>query len=359
MTTGRPASRRPGQPLAALAMVLAVWVAMRALAWIPDPTPADNPEARRPVSIQAGGARAGSNLAANPVASAPGAPHGRLHPLRASFAPPAVSERSPEWRPGATAESVAGLPIARPVSAPGVHALAAFDALPSPARLPPFAAPAGSRWSGDGWLLYRRGSRAPAAAAGLFSSYGASQAGGVIRYHLAPRSPRAPQAYLRASRALDIAQSEAALGLSLRPFPGLPLRLLGETRVQRDAGRTRIRPAAAAISELPPIELPFDAQAEIYAQAGYVGGKGGTGFFDAQAAIDRRAARFGPLEARLGAGAWAGGQEGAARLDVGPRASVRLSRGGVSSRLALDWRFRVAGEARPGSGPAVTFSAGF
>jgi hypothetical protein len=247
MTMGRPPSRRPGQPLAALAMVLTGWVAMRALAWIPDSTPVDNPERRRPLSIrvagEAGGARAGTDLAANSVPSAPGAPHERRHRPPASFAPPAVSERSPKWRPGVAAESIAALPFARPVSDRGAQPLAGLDAHPSPARLPPLAAPAGSRWSGDGWLLYRRGSRAPAAAAGLFSSYGASQAGGVIRYALAPRSPRAPQAYLRASRALDIAQSEAALGLSLRPLPRLPLRLLGETRVQRDAGRTRIRPA--------------------------------------------------------------------------------------------------------------------
>ena len=62
---------------------------------------------------------------------------------------------------------------------------------------------------------------------------------------------------------------------------------------------------------------------------------------------------------RLGAGAWAGGQEGATRLDLGPRASLRLRLGETASRLALDWRFRVAGEARPASGPALTLSAGF
>lgn len=239
------------------------------------------------------------------------------------------------------------------------HASPVLEALPTPLGLPPETARYGARWSGDVWLLYRRGSGAPAAVAGLFPAYGASQAGGVIRYALSPASPLAPHAYLRASRALDFAQGEAALGLSLRPFPRVPARLLGEARVQRDAGRTRVRPAAAAISEVPPVGLPLGAQAEVYAQAGYVGGNDGTPFFDAQAVVDRRVTSIGPLEGRLGAGAWAGGQKGAARLDVGPRASVLLPFGPTRSRLAVDWRIRVAGDARPGSGPALTFSAGF
>ena len=69
----------------------------------------------------------------------------------------------------------------------------------------------------------------------------------------------------------------------------------------------------------------------------------------------------GPLrDVRLGAGAWAGGQEGAVRLDVGPRVSLPLDLGhGVSSRIALDWRLRVAGNARPESGPALTIASSF
>lgn len=216
-----------------------------------------------------------------------------------------------------------------------------------------------SRWSGDGWVFYRRGSGDPAAAAGLFPTYGASQAGGLVRYALAPGSSRAPQAYLRVSRALDVAQSEAAAGLSLRPLPGVPVRVLGEARLQRDAGQTRLRPAASVISELPPVRLPLAAQGELYAQAGYVAGKQATPFFDAQATVERALLAAGPAELSVGAGAWAGGQKGSARLDLGPRASLRVGLGEVSSRLAFDWRFRVAGNARPGSGPAVTFSAGF
>jgi hypothetical protein len=31
----------------------------------------------------------------------------------------------------------------------------------------------------------------------------------------------------------------------------------------------------------------------------------------------------------------------------------------IEVRLAIDWRFRVAGEAKPGPGPALTLAAGF
>ncbi|MBS1239358.1 MAG: hypothetical protein H6R45_64, partial [Proteobacteria bacterium] len=58
-------------------------------------------------------------------------------------------------------------------------------------------------------------------------------------------------------------------------------------------------------------------------------------------------------------GAWGGAQKGAARLDIGPSASLQLKLGEANSRVSMDWRFRVAGEARPASGPALTISAGF
>jgi hypothetical protein len=63
---------------------------------------------------------------------------------------------------------------------------------------------------------------------------------------------------------------------------------------------------------------------------------------------------------RAGAGAWGGAQKGASRLDLGPAATMGLGLGAsASARLALDWRFRVTGDAAPSSGPALTLSAGF
>jgi hypothetical protein len=59
---------------------------------------------------------------------------------------------------------------------------------------------------------------------------------------------------------------------------------------------------------------------------------------------------IGPVE--VGAGAWGGAQPGAARLDMGPQASFRIPVGRTGIRASAEWRFRVAGDAEPGSGPA-------
>lgn len=230
--------------------------------------------------------------------------------------------------------------------------------------LPPLVRIAASRWSGDSWVLVRRGPGGITAAPS-FASYGGSQAGAVLRYALDPTRKAAPQAYVRLSRALaNVREAEAAFGLSLRPLSALPARLLGEARFQRSGGRIRLRPAASLVSEIAPQPLPLGAEAEAYVQAGYVadgvdGGDGGTPFFDTQVTADQAILSPGPAQLRLGVGAWAGGQEGAARLDVGPRASARMRFGTAAARLALDWRVRVAGNAFPDSGPALTFSAGF
>jgi hypothetical protein len=66
-----------------------------------------------------------------------------------------------------------------------------------------------------------------------------------------------------------------------------------------------------------------------------------------------------PLALSLGAAAWGGAQEGAARLDLGPTLRLDLTVGQVPARVSLDWRQRVASDASPGSGVAATVSAGF
>ena len=50
---------------------------------------------------------------------------------------------------------------------------------------------------------------------------------------------------------------------------------------------------------------------------------------------------------------------GSARVDVGPRLTLRLPDVGEGSRIALDWRQRVAGDATPESGLALTLAADF
>jgi hypothetical protein len=215
-----------------------------------------------------------------------------------------------------------------------------------------------SRWSADGWLMLRQDGNGPPAA--VQPSYGRSQVGAVLRYRLSDTSPYRPQVYLRASGSLaGPREQELAAGLSARPLPGLPLRLAAEARVTRTVAGTEVRPALYAVTELPPAELPLGVHGEAYLQAGYVGGRYATGFIDGQARVERRIAAIGDNELAAGAGIWGGAQKGSARLDIGPSARVSFRLGDAQARVAADYRLRVAGDARPASGPALTLSAGF
>jgi len=93
---------------------------------------------------------------------------------------------------------------------------------------------------------------------------------------------------------------------------------------------------------------------EAYGQAGVVGIEERDLFADGLARASIVAGR-----AQVGVGIWGGAQPGAARLDAGPQASTRLSILGVDVRASAEWRLRVAGDAAPGSGPAVTLSTDF
>ena len=215
-----------------------------------------------------------------------------------------------------------------------------------------------SRWSGDGWLLWRDDTTTPVTSGR--PSYGRSQLGAVVRYELAPQAGQRPQAYLRASSALQGARENGvAVGLSARPVARVPVRLAGELRANQRASGTRAVPAAYAVSELPPQRLPGGLVAEAYGQAGYVGGRDATAFVDGQARVDRSVSASANFDLRAGAAAWGGAQDDGARLDVGPSASLAFRVGTARGRVAADYRFRLAGDAEPASGPALTLSAGF
>src|SRR5690606_5040 len=159
-------------------------------------------------------------------------------------------------------------------------------------------------------------------------------------YRLDPASLRNPQAHLRASSAVAGPRDQhLAAGLSVRPLPRLPLRVAAEARIGRSGTGTELRPAAFAVTEFAPLELPHLVRAEAYLQGGYVGGSFATAFVDGQARIERPVGRMGEAEVTAGAGAWGGAQKGAARLDVGPTAAVSFRLGETRARLAADYRF--------------------
>jgi len=385
MMAPTPQARRGG-PLVALGAIMGMWVAARIVLFDMGGAPANAGAVNLPQGDGAGKSALHSPVVAKQMPQPlPGqfrsaVTPGRDLPAAAPIVPMPAPRMAP-LRPNAIAPPAPQRAEALPVSVAAGHQLmwmAALSRLPLPsglgvASLPkprPTLAPfyptgagpvAARRWPADGWLLLRHGASASLASGATPASYGASQAGAVIRYRLSDSSAHKPQAYLRLATALASPRDkEAAAGLSLRPIPSIPVRAMAELRVSDQSGATRLRPAALVVSELHPIVLPHEMRAEFYGQAGYVGGRNATAFADGQARIDRKFAQIGKAELRAGAGAWAGAQKGASRVDLGPSATIGLPVGETASaRLGLDWRMRVAGDAKPGSGLAVTLSAGF
>lgn len=379
---------RRGQPLIVLGALLLGWVGLRAALWediaFPVlPAPVEDaiarvlpPVAQRGAEPVAGPTRQAPAFAQDePVIARPPAtvapPPLPLspRPLAAPVAP--VPEFVPAGGGVNTARvaaahqlawmaGVAQLPVPRFVMDRLSQTDRTASLIPAEARQARTAPLAAKRWSVDGWLLLREGG-AGATGPGLPSpSYGASQAGAVLRYRLAPSSSHRPSAYLRASTAVQSPRGEeVALGLSARPLAQVPVAVLAEVRATRLASGTRLRPAVGAVTELSRFSLPAGFSGEVYAQAGYLGGPDGTAFVDGQVRIERRIARLGQGELRAGLGSWGGAQKGASRVDVGPSATLDFPLGSGQGRVSADWRLRAAGNAAPQSGPAITLSAGF
>ena len=230
-----------------------------------------------------------------------------------------------------------------------------------PDRVRPSRRAAEGRWSLDAWTLWRQGSGGALVSQGRVPSYGASQAGAALAYRLAPNNRRDPRAYLRLYHALiDGGEGELAFGLSARPVPALPVRAYAEMRATRfDDDGTRLRPAVLAATEFVPQKLPAGMRGELYLQGGYVGGKGHTAFADGQLRVLRDVKQFDLAHISVGGAAWGGVQKGAHRLDLGPTLQADLTVGKTPARLSVDWRERVAGNADPESGVAVTLSTRF
>jgi hypothetical protein len=350
-----PVQRPKGQPLLVFAIVIGGWLVLRVLLWEPP----------------FGGAAPARTIAEGSAGLASGARTVRVHagtrqqpPERLAQAP-AERGAAPKLRsapPAPAARLLPGMPgtIVLSFAAPHTQDMdpAALEA-GRPAELKTRPGPGSPRWSGDAWLLLRKDSAAPLGAGR--PSYGRSQAGAVLRYRLGAATGHRPIAYVRATRALaGPRERELAAGVAARPLSNLPVSVAVEVRVHEHTTGSETRVAAFAVTELPPARLPLGLRGELYAQAGYVGGTYATAFADGQMRVDKAVAgREGANELRLGAVVSGGAQKRAGRLDIGPSATVSFPLGEAYSRLALDYRFRVAGDAEPGNGPALTFSAGF
>jgi len=149
---------------------------------------------------------------------------------------------------------------------------------------------------------------------------------------------------------------EASLGIEWQPTR-LPVRIVAEQRVALNAGKGG--PAVGVVGGFGPLPIGGGFRLESYAQAGAIHRDRTEGFVDGAAHLSHPVCAIGAVPIEFGAGLWGGAQRGAERLDVGPSLTAALPVAGRSLRLSLDWRERVAGRARPGSGVALTLGADF
>lgn len=222
--------------------------------------------------------------------------------------------------------------------------------IPPPLRPTPVTLPGSSRWTGSAWLLARGGSGGTLSGGRL----GGSQAGVRIAYALNERRRVAIAA--RLATPLAGKGREAAIGVEWRPT-ALPVRLIAEERLSLDGGRGG--PTLMAVGGIGPTPVGGEVRFEAYAQAGAVARGRVEGFADGAARLTRPIAAVGRTRIDLGVGSWGAVQRDAGRLDIGPTLGMQLPVGRRSLRLTLDWRQRVAGRARPGSGLALSIGTDF
>ncbi len=191
--------------------------------------------------------------------------------------------------------------------------------------------------------------------------YGGGQSGIITTFALQnPDSFGQPQRLailVRAAIAHDrLDQRELALGVRWRPVKELPVSITAERRLRHDQRDAFAVYAAGGVDDM---QLPLQLRMAGFAQAGVVSGKDAGAFFDVLARADRNIVRLKGISLHAGAGAWAGGQRDATRVDIGPSLRTDIVIKTARFRLNADWRFRIAGNASPTNGPALTLSTSF
>jgi hypothetical protein len=228
----------------------------------------------------------------------------------------------------------------------------AFTIPRDPPSSPGGAAP---RWSASAWAFLRRDAgRGSLATAGQL---GGSQAGARVAFRPAASVPLAATARLSApiegSRG-----AEAALGIDWQISAKLPVRIGIDRRVALDRGGRDAWEMMAA-GGVDRVALPGGLRLDGYAQAGVIGTNRRDLYADGAFRIARPVLAGPDAELALGAGAWGAAQPGVERVDLGPSAVLRVPLGRAGLTVAAEWRFRLAGQARPASGPSLTIATDF
>lgn len=302
-----------------------------------------------------------------------------LEPMSADIGPPIKQAQVMTYRPAKAALSYPSAPYASATSPPHFTPLlptpaaqfyspvAALDQWPlsriasagyptgrqsiivAPGEsLPVAATPRLDRIQVSAWAMLRQQQTGTAGTPSLANggTLGASQAGSRIAYNFT----RQIAATLRTTSEVGRRGGEVALGLRIQPARAIPVWFTAERRQRLGTGGSG-RNAFALFFEGGVFNrpMPWHFAMDAYLQGGVVGHEG---FVDGGMTLTR------PLLRRVsaGMGVWGGMQPGVSRLDVGPRVSLKVR---DNMKVHLDWRQRVAGNAKPGSGAAVTLAGDF
>ncbi len=295
-----------------------------------------------------------------PYAAYPGFPYPQpvavpyYYPLPAGMRTKAASPSRPSaW------DEVAPTPRSlhdgwRVVEPPADTRLAAASIEPQPAArsasaVPgPAGAPVARRFDRlelTAWALLR-GSAGPGNLA-TGGTLGGSQVGARLMYKFSPSLA----ATLRSSSSVGgVRYAEVAAGIRYKPMASIPVAVTFERRQALNEWGGRNAFALFAEGGLYQTPVFGIANLDMYAQGGVVGFDSRDLFFDGAATFTRPVWK----NWSAGLGVWGGAQPGLYRVDAGPRVSMNVGRG---IRLHADYRQRLAGQATPTSGPALTIAA--
>lgn len=201
------------------------------------------------------------------------------------------------------------------------------------------------------WALLRSQQTAVAGSRALASGgqLGASQAGARLIYNIDRQIALAA----RFSSEVGRRGGEVAAGVRVRPFVSIPVWVTAERRQavgKYGGGRSDF--ALFMEGGLYQQPLPWDFALDGYLQGGVVGLKARDLFVDGAVAVSRPVYR----QFSAGFGVWGGAQPGLYRIDAGPRITMRVRK---NLKVHVDWRQKLAGNARPGSGPVLTLAGDF
>ncbi|MFM9976593.1 MAG: hypothetical protein ACKVOP_00910 [Sphingomonadaceae bacterium] len=348
------AKQTGSRPMRALAAILGTWIAVRIAMLLPvaaqGPPSPSLPIASTTTTFAEAPAQAPPALRLTQAAVRPERSRGtvagrvpRLRPLRSEVilsgwdASQSKGAATPATGLTQTLERVPSRPASQPI--PAVPVLDPEERSVSNRRV---------RISGSGWALARAGGGQASLAAG--GQLGGSQAG--LRLYAA-RDRGVLAVTTLVSAPLGQARGRyGAIGLALRDRA---VGIIVERRIAFDSG-ARNAVVVTGYGGLYDVKLPEKFRLDGFVQGGTVGGEG---FVDGAVRVERTLLEHGRSRLSAGAGAWGGAQSDAARLDIGPQIVARMPIRQTMTRISAEWRERIAGDARPGSGLTITAGVDF